>query len=99
MSNTGNDSVQDGGGVGRIDPDEIKMRESDDGPVLEIGDTRVLLEVGYYDGAEGFDSKADPVGTEIDSNPDFSWWLIYKEEEIDGPCMEVTPQILTGGEE
>lgn len=80
--------------AGAIRREDIRMREGENGPVLDIDGLELSFQVAYRDGSKGFDSKAEPVSTELDSNGDISYWIVYPEDDA-AEYIEIVPEAVS----
>ena len=73
---------------GVIEREDVRLRASDEGPVLKIGETEILLQIFYdYHHTEGAFSDYQ---THVEIDIDGSWW--YIDTETDGvPNLTIQP--------
>lgn len=82
-------------GTDRVTASDLRLRTSDEGPVLEIaGEVSVLLKTVVDSGGTALDSAAESSRTDIDSNgPEAVWWNICPGDDTQ-PCISIEPVVL-----
>lgn len=75
------------------DPDhDVRLEDSADGPVLVVGDTRVLLRTHLYLANEGYDETLQ-MESEIETD-EVSWWNLSRPDGEEYPWAAIQPEVL-----
>lgn len=78
---------------------EVRVEKSEEGPVLNVGGTRVLLRTFLNIGRDGVTVESAPLKTEVDYDADFgSWWNLVREDDEEYPWLSIQPEVLTDGQ-
>jgi len=91
-------------GTDRLTVDDLRLKSTEEGPVLEIdGEMSVLLRVlVQVDDETSFESGADRFRTDVDSDGDRgAWWNIWPGDELN-PHVSIQPEVFlarTDGDE
>jgi len=84
------------GDTERLTVEDLRLKTTDEGPVLEIGDEiSVLLKTFVeVDDETHFESEADRFKTDVDSNGDNgAWWMIWPGDDL-YPFVSIQPEVV-----
>jgi len=93
MSGNNNDSYTSG--TDRLTIDDLRLKSTEEGPVLEIdGEMSVLLRVlVQVDDETNFELGADRFRTDVDSDGNGAWWNIWPGDELN-PLVSIQPEVF-----
>ena len=84
------------GGSERLSIDDLSLKSTDEGPVLEIGDDMLVLLRTFVEleRGSGFDSASERFRTDVDSDGENgAWWEIWTGDDIH-PLVTIQPEVL-----
>lgn len=84
-----------------IDREDVRLRITDEGPALEIGNTEILLRtfLKLEDDSEPWNERSVDLEAEIDCDGDNGCWFILTPDEPDElhPWIDIQPEVRDQG--
>lgn len=82
-----------------IQREDLSVKQSDEGPILQIGDDlQVLLSVYLETDDDYWSTKSDYMTTDVDADPDAgAWWTIWPKPDLH-PTITIEPEVLPADE-
>lgn len=80
----------------QLTAEDLRVKATDEGPVLEIdGELSVLLRtVVAIDEDESFEASAETFRTDVDSDLDGAWWIIWPDDGELHPTVTIQPEVI-----